>query len=88
MLCLCPQISAAKSEDAGTYICTAQNSIGSAQVQVEVSVEAAHGKPGAPEITVKPTLTVVAGETATLQCFATGTCVPGRATGFPGAVHL
>ncbi|EMP24866.1 Basement membrane-specific heparan sulfate proteoglycan core protein, partial [Chelonia mydas] len=68
------QISAAKSEDAGTYICTAQNSIGSAQVQVEVSVEAAHGKPGAPEITVKPTLTVVAGETATLQCSATGHC--------------
>ncbi|CAM4577609.1 unnamed protein product [Lepidochelys kempii] len=66
------QISAAKSEDAGTYICVAQNSIGSAQVQVEVNVEAAHGKPGAPEITVKPTLTVVAGETATLQCSATG----------------
>uniref|UniRef100_A0A8C3T706 Heparan sulfate proteoglycan 2 n=1 Tax=Chelydra serpentina TaxID=8475 RepID=A0A8C3T706_CHESE len=67
-----PQISAAKPEDAGTYICMAQNSIGSAQVQVEVSVEAAHGKPGAPEITVKPTLTVIAGETATLQCSATG----------------
>uniref|UniRef100_A0A8C0JBQ8 Heparan sulfate proteoglycan 2 n=1 Tax=Chelonoidis abingdonii TaxID=106734 RepID=A0A8C0JBQ8_CHEAB len=66
------QISAAKPEDAGTYICMAQNSIGSAQVQVEVSVEAANGKPGAPEITVKPTLTVVAGETATLQCSATG----------------
>uniref|UniRef100_A0A674KBM4 Heparan sulfate proteoglycan 2 n=1 Tax=Terrapene triunguis TaxID=2587831 RepID=A0A674KBM4_9SAUR len=66
------QISAAKPEDAGTYICMAQNSIGSAQVQVEVSVEAAHGKPGAPEITVKPTLTVVAGETATLQCSAIG----------------
>ncbi|XP_043356001.1 basement membrane-specific heparan sulfate proteoglycan core protein isoform X3 [Dermochelys coriacea] len=66
------QISAAKPEDAGTYICMAQNSIGSAQVQVEVSVEAVQGKPGAPEITVKPTLTVVAGETATLQCSATG----------------
>uniref|UniRef100_A0A452GNZ3 Basement membrane-specific heparan sulfate proteoglycan core protein n=1 Tax=Gopherus agassizii TaxID=38772 RepID=A0A452GNZ3_9SAUR len=66
------QILAAKPEDAGTYICMAQNSIGSAQVQVEVSVEAANGKPGAPEITVKPTLTVVAGETATLQCSATG----------------
>ncbi|XP_053865478.1 basement membrane-specific heparan sulfate proteoglycan core protein isoform X4 [Malaclemys terrapin pileata] len=66
------QILAAKPEDAGTYICMAQNSIGSAQVQVEVSVEAAHGKPGAPEITVKPTLTVIAGETATLQCSAIG----------------
>ncbi|XP_044852234.1 basement membrane-specific heparan sulfate proteoglycan core protein isoform X5 [Mauremys mutica] len=66
------QILAAKPEDAGTYICMAQNSIGSAQVQVEVSVEAANRKPGAPEITVKPTLTVVAGETATLQCSATG----------------
>ncbi|KAH1175877.1 hypothetical protein KIL84_022402, partial [Mauremys mutica] len=65
------QILAAKPEDAGTYICMAQNSIGSAQVQVEVSVEAANRKPGAPEITVKPTLTVVAGETATLQCSAT-----------------
>ncbi|KAM9115672.1 basement membrane-specific heparan sulfate proteoglycan core protein isoform 4-T4 [Pangshura tecta] len=70
------QISAAKPEDAGTYICMAQNSIGSAQLQVEVSVEAANRKPGAPEVTVKPTLTVVAGETATLQCSATGTPPP------------
>ncbi|XP_067423107.1 basement membrane-specific heparan sulfate proteoglycan core protein isoform X3 [Emydura macquarii macquarii] len=70
------QFSAAKPEDAGTYICTAQNSIGSAQTQVDVSVETAHGKPGAPEITVKPTLTVVAGETATLQCSATGNPSP------------
>uniref|UniRef100_A0A8C8S4Q0 Heparan sulfate proteoglycan 2 n=1 Tax=Pelusios castaneus TaxID=367368 RepID=A0A8C8S4Q0_9SAUR len=70
------QISAAKPEDAGTYICTAQNSIGSTQAQVDVNVEAAHAKPGAPEVTVKPTLTVVAGETATLRCSATGNPPP------------
>ncbi|XP_075762396.1 basement membrane-specific heparan sulfate proteoglycan core protein isoform X5 [Pelodiscus sinensis] len=66
------RISAAAPEDAGTYVCLAQNAVGSAQVQVEVSVEAAHRKPGAPEVTVKPTLTVRAGETATLRCSATG----------------
>ncbi|XP_074831677.1 basement membrane-specific heparan sulfate proteoglycan core protein isoform X3 [Carettochelys insculpta] len=66
------QISSAKAADAGTYICVAQNTIGSTQLPVEVSVDAAHGKPGAPEITVKPTLTVVAGDTATLRCSATG----------------
>lgn len=67
-----PQISPVKPEDAGTYVCVAQNPVGSAQVQVEVTVEAAHRTPGAPEVTVEPTLTVVAGETATLHCSATG----------------
>ncbi|KYO27917.1 basement membrane-specific heparan sulfate proteoglycan core protein [Alligator mississippiensis] len=70
------QISPVKPEDAGTYVCVAQNPVGSAQVQVEVTVEAAHRTPGAPEVTVEPTLTVVAGETATLHCSATGDPAP------------
>ncbi|XP_019367559.1 PREDICTED: basement membrane-specific heparan sulfate proteoglycan core protein, partial [Gavialis gangeticus] len=70
------QISPVKPEDAGTYVCVAQNPVGSAQVQVEVTVQAAHRTPGAPEVTVEPTLTVVAGETATLHCSATGDPAP------------
>uniref|UniRef100_A0A7M4G0T5 Basement membrane-specific heparan sulfate proteoglycan core protein n=1 Tax=Crocodylus porosus TaxID=8502 RepID=A0A7M4G0T5_CROPO len=70
------QISPVKPEDAGTYVCVAQNPVGSAQVEVEVTVQAAHRTPGAPEVTVEPTLTVVAGETATLHCSATGEPAP------------
>ncbi|XP_042333788.1 LOW QUALITY PROTEIN: basement membrane-specific heparan sulfate proteoglycan core protein [Sceloporus undulatus] len=66
----------AKLEDAGTYVCMAQNSLGTAEVQVEVSVEASHGRPGVPEIHAHPTQTVVAGETARLHCSATGQPTP------------
>ncbi|XP_044277194.1 LOW QUALITY PROTEIN: basement membrane-specific heparan sulfate proteoglycan core protein [Varanus komodoensis] len=70
------QIKSAKLEDAGTYICLAQNSLGTAEAQVEVSVEAVHGKPGAPQVHVHPTQVVLAGETARLRCSATGTPTP------------
>ncbi|XP_060132262.1 basement membrane-specific heparan sulfate proteoglycan core protein isoform X6 [Zootoca vivipara] len=66
------QISSAKLEDAGTYVCMAQNPLGTAEAQVELRVEAVHGRPGAPEIRANPTQTVVAGQTARLHCSATG----------------
>lgn len=68
-----PQFKSIQLGDAGTYICLAQNALGMAEAQVEVSVESVHGKPGAPEVSVSPTLTVVAGQTAQLHCSATGT---------------
>ncbi|XP_052547646.1 basement membrane-specific heparan sulfate proteoglycan core protein isoform X11 [Tympanuchus pallidicinctus] len=66
------QFSPAKPEHAGTYICTAQSALGSAQARVDVSVETAQRHPGAPRVTAPPTITVVAGDTATLHCSATG----------------
>uniref|UniRef100_A0A8V0YXG4 Basement membrane-specific heparan sulfate proteoglycan core protein n=1 Tax=Gallus gallus TaxID=9031 RepID=A0A8V0YXG4_CHICK len=66
------QLSPAKPEHAGTYICTAQSALGSAQARVDVSVETAQRHPGAPRVTAPPTVTVVAGDTATLHCSATG----------------
>nr|CAE51322.1 basement membrane-specific heparan sulfate proteoglycan core protein precursor [Gallus gallus] len=66
------QLFPAKPEHAGTYICTAQSALGSAQARVDVSVETAQRHPGAPRVTAPPTVTVVAGDTATLHCSATG----------------
>ncbi|XP_031463807.1 basement membrane-specific heparan sulfate proteoglycan core protein isoform X6 [Phasianus colchicus] len=66
------QFSPAKPEHAGTYICTAQSALGSAQARIDVSVETAQRHPGAPRVTAPPTITVVAGDTATLHCSATG----------------
>ncbi|XP_063173518.1 basement membrane-specific heparan sulfate proteoglycan core protein isoform X2 [Candoia aspera] len=66
------QISSAKLEDAGTYVCAAQNAVGTTEAQVDVSVEAVHGRPGVPEVRVTPTQTVQAGQTARLLCSATG----------------
>ncbi|XP_077167850.1 basement membrane-specific heparan sulfate proteoglycan core protein isoform X5 [Paroedura picta] len=70
------KMSSVKLEDAGTYVCLAQNSLGMAEAQVDVSVESVHGKAGAPEVSVSPTLTVVAGQTARLHCSATGDPIP------------
>ncbi|XP_066838054.1 basement membrane-specific heparan sulfate proteoglycan core protein isoform X7 [Anser cygnoides] len=70
------QLSPAKPEHAGTYICTAHSALGSAQARVDVSVETAQRHPGAPEVTAPPAVTVVAGETATLHCSATGEPAP------------
>ncbi|KAM6434636.1 basement membrane-specific heparan sulfate proteoglycan core protein isoform 6-T6 [Liasis olivaceus] len=70
------QISSAKLEDAGTYVCVAQSPVGTTEAQVDVSVEAVHGRPGAPEIHVSPTQTVKAGQTARLHCSATGDPTP------------
>ncbi|XP_064381761.1 basement membrane-specific heparan sulfate proteoglycan core protein isoform X5 [Dromaius novaehollandiae] len=70
------QLAPAKAEHAGTYVCTAHNALGSAQAQVAVSVETAQRTPGAPEVVVSPAVTVVAGDTATLSCSATGEPAP------------
>lgn len=67
------QLSPAKPEHAGTYVCTAHSALGSAQARVDVSVESAQRHPGAPEVTAPSTVTVVAGDTATLHCMARGT---------------
>nr|XP_056721446.1 basement membrane-specific heparan sulfate proteoglycan core protein [Euleptes europaea] len=70
------KVSSAQLGDAGTYVCLAQNALGMAEAQVEVSVESVHGRPGAPEVSVSPSLTVVTGQTARLRCSATGHPVP------------
>ncbi|XP_064028426.1 basement membrane-specific heparan sulfate proteoglycan core protein isoform X3 [Pogoniulus pusillus] len=66
------QLSPAKPEHAGTYVCTAHSALGSAQARVDITVEPALRHPGAPEVTVPNSVTVVAGETATLHCTARG----------------
>ncbi|PKU27791.1 hypothetical protein llap_21905 [Limosa lapponica baueri] len=66
------QLSPAKPEHAGTYVCTAHSALGSAQARVDISVETAQRHPGAPEVTAPPAVTVVAGDTATLHCTARG----------------
>ena len=71
------QISSAKPSDAGTYVCLAQNALGTAQKRVEVIVDTGAVAPGAPQVQVEEVeLTVEAGHTATLRCSATG--VDGR----------
>lgn len=67
------QISSAKPSDAGTYVCLAQNALGTAQKRVEVIVDTGNVTPGAPQVQVEEVeLTVEAGHTATLRCSATG----------------
>lgn len=75
------QLSPAKREHAGTYVCTAHSALGSAQARVDVNVESSQQHPGAPEVTAPSTVTVVAGDTATLHCTATGTGSPGGCAG-------
>uniref|UniRef100_A0A4X2M3Z2 Basement membrane-specific heparan sulfate proteoglycan core protein n=1 Tax=Vombatus ursinus TaxID=29139 RepID=A0A4X2M3Z2_VOMUR len=71
------QITEAQPEDAGTYVCLAQNALGSAQARVEVSVETGIAPVGAPEVRVEEAeMTVEAGKTATLRCSATGSPPP------------
>ncbi|XP_054251094.1 basement membrane-specific heparan sulfate proteoglycan core protein [Indicator indicator] len=70
------QFSPAKLEHSGSYVCTAHSALGSAQARLEVTVEPAQQHPGAPEVTVPSTVTVVAGDTATLHCTARGEPAP------------
>ncbi|XP_040441615.1 LOW QUALITY PROTEIN: basement membrane-specific heparan sulfate proteoglycan core protein [Falco naumanni] len=70
------QLSPAKLEHAGTYVCTAHSALGSAQARVDVHVVTAQSHPGAPEVTAPSTVTVVAGDTATLHCTARGEPAP------------
>lgn len=62
-----------KPSDAGTYVCQAQNALGTAQKQVELIVDTGTVAPGAPQVQVEESeLTLEAGHTATLHCSATG----------------
>ena len=85
-LSLLHQLSPAKLEHAGTYICTAHSALGSAQARVDVNVETAQRHPGAPEVTAPPTVTVVAGDTATLHCTARGMGRTVAEKGYPAVV--
>lgn len=61
-------------EDAGVYICQAENSEGMTEIKVELFVE---GGPGAPVASVSATeMTVVEGHTVTMACRASGKTVP------------
>ncbi|XP_058532481.1 basement membrane-specific heparan sulfate proteoglycan core protein isoform X2 [Ochotona princeps] len=71
------KISSVKPSDAGTYVCLAQNALGTAQKQVEVIVDMGTVAPGAPQAQVEEVeLTVEAGHTATLRCSASGSPMP------------
>uniref|UniRef100_A0A8C5LBW9 Basement membrane-specific heparan sulfate proteoglycan core protein n=1 Tax=Jaculus jaculus TaxID=51337 RepID=A0A8C5LBW9_JACJA len=71
------KISSAKPSDAGTYVCLAQNALGTAQKQVEVIVDMGTVTPGAPQVQVEEAeLILEAGHTATLHCSATGNPPP------------
>lgn len=59
-----------RPEDSGVYICQAENNEGVTEVKVEIIVE---GGAGAPVATVSSTeMTVVEGQTVTMECQATG----------------
>ncbi|XP_043919164.1 basement membrane-specific heparan sulfate proteoglycan core protein isoform X3 [Protopterus annectens] len=71
------RIISAHLEDSGTYICVAQNSIGSSQFPVDITVEYPISAPGIPQITIEePELILEEGSTAVLRCFAIGTPTP------------
>ncbi|KAK2851858.1 hypothetical protein Q5P01_008134 [Channa striata] len=67
------QILAARSEDSGTYVCTARNSEGTKETKIEVFVEGGSQVPSAPRATVpEPLMVVKEGKIATLRCEAHG----------------
>ncbi|XP_066527292.1 basement membrane-specific heparan sulfate proteoglycan core protein [Hoplias malabaricus] len=67
------QILAARPEDSGTYICTAQNNQGLTETRIEVTVEGGPQVPTVPRASVRePLLIVVEGATTTLHCDAYG----------------
>uniref|UniRef100_A0A5F9CNP8 Basement membrane-specific heparan sulfate proteoglycan core protein n=1 Tax=Oryctolagus cuniculus TaxID=9986 RepID=A0A5F9CNP8_RABIT len=71
------KISSVKPSDAGTYVCLAQNALGTARKEVEVIVDTGTSAPGAPQVQVEEVeLTVEAGHTATLRCSASGSPTP------------
>nr|Q05793.1 RecName: Full=Basement membrane-specific heparan sulfate proteoglycan core protein; Short=HSPG; Contains: RecName: Full=Endorepellin; Contains: RecName: Full=LG3 peptide; Flags: Precursor [Mus musculus]AAA39911.1 perlecan [Mus musculus] len=71
------KIASVKPSDAGTYVCQAQNALGTAQKQVELIVDTGTVAPGTPQVQVEESeLTLEAGHTATLHCSATGNPPP------------
>ncbi|XP_041062394.1 basement membrane-specific heparan sulfate proteoglycan core protein isoform X1 [Carcharodon carcharias] len=70
-------ITSARLQDSGTYSCTSANSFGTAEAQVEVIVERSASTPQVPQVTSEePSLTITAGQVATLRCSATGYPTP------------
>ncbi|XP_078095298.1 basement membrane-specific heparan sulfate proteoglycan core protein isoform X4 [Mustelus asterias] len=70
-------ISSARLQDSGTYSCTSTNLFGSAEARVEVIVERSASIPQTPQVSsVEPSITVTAGQVATLRCSATGYPTP------------
>ncbi|XP_072442898.1 basement membrane-specific heparan sulfate proteoglycan core protein isoform X5 [Chiloscyllium punctatum] len=70
-------ISSARLQDSGTYSCTSSNMFGTVDAQVEVIVERSASRAQAPQVTAEqPSLTVTAGQIATLHCSATGYPTP------------
>ncbi|XP_040042173.2 secreted immunoglobulin domain 4 [Gasterosteus aculeatus] len=68
------QWAAIHQDDSGIYICQAENNEGVTEVKVQVIVV---GQPGAPLATVGTTeMTVVEGQTITMECEATGSPPP------------
>ncbi|KAG9353052.1 hypothetical protein JZ751_017628 [Albula glossodonta] len=71
------QVLVARSEDSGTYSCTAENSEGSAEMRAEVIVQGGPLVPSAPRASVpEPLMVVVEGQTTTLHCDAHGHPTP------------
>ncbi|KAJ3585960.1 hypothetical protein NHX12_012366, partial [Muraenolepis orangiensis] len=67
----------ARPEDGGTYVCTARNSEGTSETQVEVVVEGGARLPSVPRASVpEPLMIVEEGQTATLRCNAHGFPTP------------
>nr|XP_046191988.1 basement membrane-specific heparan sulfate proteoglycan core protein-like [Oncorhynchus gorbuscha] len=67
------KVAAVSSEDAGVYVCQAQNTEGVAEIKVEVIVEGGQGAANAPKATVSMAeVTAVEGHMVTMQCQATG----------------
>ncbi|XP_077427620.1 secreted immunoglobulin domain 4 [Vanacampus margaritifer] len=68
------QWSVVRPEDAGVYVCQAENNVGVTEAKVEVIMG---GGPGAPKASVShKEMTVVEGHTVTLGCQATGSPAP------------
>ncbi|XP_018583474.1 secreted immunoglobulin domain 4 [Scleropages formosus] len=71
------QVVSARSEDAGVYICRAQNSEGTSESKVELRVEGGVQGATLPEASVSPAETVaVEGQTVTLHCEVSGFPTP------------
>ncbi|XP_044138378.1 basement membrane-specific heparan sulfate proteoglycan core protein isoform X4 [Bufo gargarizans] len=71
------QIPSAKPDDSGSYTCVGHNPAGSTQVHVDVLVEDRVLRPSTPTVIAEKSVQVVlAGETATLRCSATGNPTP------------
>ncbi|CAG5928903.1 unnamed protein product [Menidia menidia] len=63
-----------RPEESGVYICQAENNEGISEVKIQVSVD---GPPGAPVASVTPAeMTVVEGQTVTMECKASGSPPP------------